>query len=578
MTAAAAFDLHRVPLFADLSPDLLARLRSSMRELRFGEGQVILRAGDPASDIHVIVSGAVRVDLDLGDRAGRRALLGPGKLFGEMSVITGAPVSATVIASVATTTLAVSATELSALLATEPALYKAFAVQLADRLRHLTRGRNFRPAVVPVGLGPGDADAARFVQALVRGIQYYCPGSKGLDPGTDEQRVASAITQWKAEGAGDQYLVVPLPVSSLEKLDGITDAGDLTLIVSRETPLAAPYPALASAQAVVIGKRPRHAPGPWPHVLSIDELAACLSDGNDWDRRRYPKLDRLVRYVTFREVGLALSIGAASGLAHFGFLEALYEADIPVDFVCGSSMGGVIALAHAHYGSVKAAAAAVCDLASSFQREKGIELLPRAGLVPLHRTKQIVDHLFARTTFADLEHPAAVVAADLVAGERVILDRGSVAHAALATSAIPGLFTPVRSGERILVDGGLVTQLPADVLHSRRCGVRIAALVRPDRPHTAAEYEKQAAQLQGQLERVFGFRSALAASWRLLGWWDSSAQAQRADVVVNIYTPSAEHFNFGAGSRMIECGRRATAARIDNIRAVVERGLAPGMP
>jgi NTE family protein len=165
-----------------------------------------------------------------------------------------------------------------------------------------------------------------------------------------------------------------------------------------------------------------------------------------------------------------------------------------------------------------------------------------------------------------------------VAGERVVLDRGSVADAAQATGAIPGLFPPVMSDNRVLVDGGLVTRIPVDLLSRRRCGLTLAAIARSHVPTTSDARAAEFDRLHRRLAQPLGFRAALGASWKLLGWWDSAAQAQRADVVVNIDTPARDGFNFAAGARMAECGRNATEARLAEIQAAVRRMLMPGMP
>jgi predicted acylesterase/phospholipase RssA len=171
-----------------------------------------------------------------------------------------------------------------------------------------------------------------------------------------------------------------------------------------------------------------------------------------------------------------------------------------------------------------------------------------------------------------------VVAADLVAGRRIVLDTGPMALAARATTAIPGLLPPVRQGDAILVDGGLVTRVPADLLAGRRCGLRIAALVAPDRERAGTRGRAITDTLEARFRRPFGLGTVLAASWSLLGWWDSASQAQQADVVVRISTPSSEGFNFAAGRAFIEHGRRAAQSHLPAIRAAVDRTLSPGAP
>lgn len=132
----AMIDLRVVPLFSGMSEAGLVSLADRLSHRRFGDGETVLLAGDPPSAMHVIVQGAVRVGLG---SSGRGVALGPPRIVGEMSVISGAPVSATVTAIGETETLAISAADLLELLDTEPSVSRYVASSVIDRLRHRTR-------------------------------------------------------------------------------------------------------------------------------------------------------------------------------------------------------------------------------------------------------------------------------------------------------------------------------------------------------------------------------------------------------------------------------------------------------
>jgi hypothetical protein len=108
--------------------------------------------------------------------------------------------------------------------------------------------------------------------------------------------------------------------------------------------------------------------------------------------------------------------------------------------------------------------------------------------------------------------------------------------------------------------------------------VTLASIARSHVPLTTDARTAEFDRLHRRLAQPLGFRAALGASWKLLGWWDSAAHAQKADVVVNIDTPARDGFNFAAGTRMAECGRRATQDRLRDIKAAVQHMLMPGMP
>lgn len=578
-------DLRNIPLFAGLSDATIRRLHERLCARQYSEGEFILRAGDPPTEMHVIVEGAARLELDAAWARGRRALLGPGQAFGEMSVLSGSPVSATVLAQRDTTTLALSAEDLASVLEADPALYRNLSAMLVARLRHRTQADSLRlqPAVAVLVLHCDTACVTPLLGSLARGIGHYAPGSRVFDGRSGElPALLSRVARWREEAAGGQYLTIVSSAASVIAMRDLLMPGDVALHV-RQAQAAPVLEDLdlgpVDSQTVLLGGRALSgAPGPWADSVSPEELAACSADGEAWNRERYPSLDRLARYITFREVGIAMSVGAAAGLAHLGFLEVLEEAGIPIDFLCGSSMGGTVALGYGQCGNAPDFADAICRLGAQFAKARGIQVLPRGSLVSHRRFQELTRQLFGERTFAELCRPVAVVAADLVAGQRVILDRGPIAAAAWATSAIPGIFPPLRIGPRILVDGGLVTRVPADLLLRRRCGLRIASVIQPAIGESQTDCDAEADRLQRQLDRPLGLHAALGASWKLLGWWDSAAQAQKADLVVKIPVPSRGGFDFAGGLRMVELGREATRQRIAGIRAEADRLLSPGIP
>jgi len=314
----------------------------------------------------------------------------------------------------------------------------------------------------------------------------------------------------------------------------------------------------------------------WSYLIPAAELGTWIAVGGLRRPGACPTIDRIARYVTRREVGIALSVGAAAGLAHFGVLEVLEEAGIPLDYLCGASMGGLAAIGYARYGNARRARETAFRHLGSNSLVRDAAWMPRAGLMAGEKARRLRERLFGDMKLADLERPSAVAAADLVAGERVVISSGPVARALHATSAIPGLFPPLVEAGRVMVDGGVVTRVPVDLLFLRRCGYRIAITVQPELSRTPAEREQEAAAMAIAIERPFGLRTVLGASWRLLGWWDSQNQAHQADAVIAVTTAAADGFNFDACERLVENGRRQAGERLDIVRSGIARMLAPG--
>jgi len=163
------------------------------------------------------------------------------------------------------------------------------------------------------------------------------------------------------------------------------------------------------------------------------------------------------------KIGVALSGGGVRGFAHLGVLQVLEEADIPVEVIAGTSMGGLVAGLYAAGVSLQALIdfaqrTGIMDLASPDQRWRG--LFDHDKMAPM--LASLLDD--PEITFEDLDIPAAVVAADVERRELVLLREGPLLPALLATAAFPLVFTPVHHQGRWLVDGGVANNFPVDVV------------------------------------------------------------------------------------------------------------------
>jgi NTE family protein len=165
------------------------------------------------------------------------------------------------------------------------------------------------------------------------------------------------------------------------------------------------------------------------------------------------------------KIGLALSGGGMRGLAHIGVLKVLEREGFPVDLLAGTSMGGLVGAAYAaglsiehieqqalHMGSLR-------QIIPFFDRS-----ISNPSVLQGEKVEAYLQELLGDVCFEELRIPLAVVAVDLNREEKVVLREGRVRDAVRATIALPGLFTPVKRGDRLLVDGGLLDNLPADVV------------------------------------------------------------------------------------------------------------------
>ena len=172
-------------------------------------------------------------------------------------------------------------------------------------------------------------------------------------------------------------------------------------------------------------------------------------------------------------IGLALSGGAARGMAHVGVLRALLEHDIPIHCVAGTSAGSIVGGAFAAGMTVEELA----DFGRSLRwRHIGRVTVSRFGFQSNARLEKYMRARLPITKFEDLKLPFAAVATDLKTGEAVVMkDKGDLPFAIRASCTIPGWYVPVPDAEgRQLVDGGLVAVIPSAVTRALGADIVIA--------------------------------------------------------------------------------------------------------
>ncbi len=177
-----------------------------------------------------------------------------------------------------------------------------------------------------------------------------------------------------------------------------------------------------------------------------------------------------------KKLGLALGSGGARGIAHIGFLQALEEIGLKADFVTGCSMGAIVGACYC--AGIPMEKMKDAALALKLSRIAALNIAPvkANGLFRMTKARNLLEELVGDISFAELKIPFCCVATDLEKGKTVELDEGSVLDAVLASSTLPGVFTPAKIGEsNALVDGGVLERVPTKEL--RRMGAEVIVAV-----------------------------------------------------------------------------------------------------
>ncbi|MDR0850501.1 MAG: patatin-like phospholipase family protein [Christensenellaceae bacterium] len=262
------------------------------------------------------------------------------------------------------------------------------------------------------------------------------------------------------------------------------------------------------------------------------------------------------------KVGLCLGGGAALGIAHVGVLEELVKNNIKIDMITGTSIGSLVGGAFASGVEIDK----MLDLVDSFKRHKIVDLnlnpLYPDGVMRGRHVEKYLNDMVGGKTFDDLKIPFRCVACDLKTGREVIFDSGDLAEAVRASISVPLAFSPVKKENMILIDGGVVNNLPVDVLRALGADVVIAV----DLCGTYKPF--------GRLKNVF---EVSMSSVHLMLKNQVDIQKDRGDVFISVYQPdvSPAFFRKSEMQKSLEYGRAAAAAVMDDIKKLVTTGKKP---
>ncbi|MGH8529581.1 MAG: patatin-like phospholipase family protein [Nevskiales bacterium] len=486
--------LAQTPLFASLGDDALQRLAAIAELHDLHSGQCLYLEGEPPAYFHIVLSGRLRVTSH-GVLLGYVSRLEP---VGEMGVITGEPRSASVHAVRDSLILRIPGVALLELLnQNAPALMAVTRLVIA-RLRQYQGQR--RPAATEsqgsFAIVPASSNVPTTVlaEALVQCLSGW-PKARlitaahvdaALGPGTaqtpltdseDDRRLRAWLNRlegrhryviYAADGSGatwsqrclrqaDRVLVLAeahLPPADTAMLRALREGG-----------------LLAPIELVLL--RPEGDPS--PHTLAWRERTGARAHYyvHPWDEQ---DLAALARQVTGRGVGLVLGGGGARGFAHIGLLRALEQLEIPVDIAGGTSMGAFIsALLACGFDSVEIAHIT----RETFVKRNNLNdyVVPRVSLIRAQKFLARLVEIFGERQVEALRRSYYCISTNLTTGAPVVHDRGRLAYWVGTSMAVPGIVPPIAYEGELLCDGGVVNNLPTDVMQNLERGSIIACNV-----------------------------------------------------------------------------------------------------
>lgn len=253
------------------------------------------------------------------------------------------------------------------------------------------------------------------------------------------------------------------------------------------------------------------------------------------------------------KIGLALSGGAARGIAHIGVLKALSEAQIPIDMIAGTSSGALIGALYASGLDVKTIERVALGLK---WKEFADFTLPRMGLISGKGIEKFILEHTKIKNFRELKIPLTVIATDLITEKEIVFKEGPLARIVQASCSLPGIYTPVQYKNMLLVDGGIINVLPTDVLPKMGADFVIGADVNTK------------ATINPEPRNVF---QVILQSWDTISREGAKRARKDADLVIYPEIGDISKVDLKRARELLQAGYQATKEVIPQLKKEMKR-------
>lgn len=541
-------------------------------------GQKLYAAGDPADQLYLLRTGRLGV---FRREAGREpeflGVIRPGEPVGEMSLLTAAPHSADVVALRDSELFALPADTFFAACERDASVMTELARLMILRTR---QGSNSQGSV-------GEPSVFGFAPIGEPGL---------LRPLADSLAREIARLDYKVTVIGSEAASAPI-----EWYSEVERTHDFVLYVGEATePGWSHWVSRQADRLFRVGRGDRPPPPAWsngaaPAPLQAQQLVDLIllqpanihapSGSEAWAdaaeparlfhlRRDEPAdIQRLARVLTGQSVGVVLSGGGARAYAHVGAIRALHERKVPIDFLCGVSMGGIVGA-----GVAKGWDDEELDrrIRAAFVDSSPLDDIAFPILAMTRGTKvseRLFEH-FGDAEIADLWLPFFCLSANLTTGAYHMHKRGLVWKALRASVALPGVMPPATDGNSVLVDGAVLKNYPADVMRASQLGPIVGVDVSGERNITADDVARPESAwrwiLSGQWRKGPPIVSLLMRAATVSTGRDLAAAREATDVLIQPRTGQIEIRDWSAYDPAVAAGYRATIEALDRLDRPVQ--------
>ncbi len=602
--------LRRCRLFQGISSGELEKIAELVQHRFYRSGDVIFRLDEPGDSMFIVARGRVKCVVEQED--GDYELLDyeeQGGHFGDLALLVGGHRTSTATAVMDSELLELSRDRFQSLMMSVPGFAANLSRSLGFKLRSVKEGRpsKHRPAVI------GIVNSTLRTQALVRPLAAAL-----VDAGDSVEVLTDRKRTWPSQGS---YLVERIPEEAagssrasivrqrltqvVEHHDrvlldltqkGIEDALPAILEQCEEiwwlvdplfvetahrnlTRLLETNPKLASRIHLVwILRHSERFPPTTLYGLGVNVLdfKIVLDDNtDDASLEQRKSISRLVRHLHGTRVGLALGGGGARGLAHLGVLRALDRAEIFFDHIAGTSVG---ALMGASYAAGWTPENALENFARDLTPPWLVRKLPSGNgfymwcMFMLNAWDRKLRHHLHQYKIEQFRIPFCTVAVDLVSGSLVVRDRGDATDAIVESINLPGISPPILRDGMALIDGGVLNNMPGDLLNQRGTELVVGVDVVTK---LAQKFAGNTPDMATQQMRRAGPIETLLRVSEVQGHGITAMRSGAIDFTISPDTSKFEFTDFSRARELADAGEAATEEAIPRLRKLIadhERG------
>ena len=466
--------LAALPLFEQLRPHELDALAAELDWLCIPGGWELFHEGEPGDSLFVVIAG--RMGVVTADADGRQTVInqiGAGETVGEMALLSGDARSATIVALRDTELWRLERAAFERLTEEHPRVLGFITRMLVRRVYETSHRIVAQPGSSTIAVVPSSRDLAGhdFTRRL---SQALC--SLGLRVMVLDRGDADQPTEWFNAIEADHDFVIY--EADYEPSDwtrhAVRQADRILMLADADTPANAMPPALSVMPAAVRCEQLEVAffhSNSKPRTASTDPLLQRYGAGFHYHVRERNAADlmRMARLLSGRAVGIVFSGGGARGFAHLGVMKAFRKSGIELDMFAGASMGSMTA-AGAALEWTEDEMLEHFKQAFVYTNPLNDYTLPFIAMVRGRKVSRLLREHFGDALIEECFRPYFCTSSNLTLGQTQLHRSGPVWRAIRASIAIPGVLPPVIQDGQVLIDGGVMNNLPVDIMSAMRRG------------------------------------------------------------------------------------------------------------